>query len=73
MKLDAGQQHFLRLARMGMASGADGWAKVSKVVWPLMATMPEDLLEREPFEDGSGRCRLTDRGEAVLDYSSIMS
>ena len=47
---------------------ADGWRKVSKPIWPLVANMPTDLVALEPSADGGGRLRLTDRGQAVSDY-----
>lgn len=65
-KLTSGQTHMLRLAMKGAKE--DGWAPVSKVVWPLLADIPTDLLEREQAEDGGGRARLTDTGAAVLLY-----
>lgn len=68
-KLDAGQRNLIRLIRKGQ--DAEGWAKVSKIVLPLAKEkIPAELAEIEgPFEDGSGRARLTDRGNALLDLA----
>lgn len=65
--LDAGQKHMLRL--VAKDSLADGWTPVSKQVLPLLAQihMPQELIELEELEDGRGRVRLTDKGQAVLD------
>jgi len=64
-QLGVNERHLLRLASQG--ADEDGWATVSRIVWPLLAKVPEELLEREWLEGAEkGRCRLTDRGEAVL-------
>lgn len=60
-KLNNGQLHIMRLL-----SGR-GWSKVSKVVWPFVVGLPEELRELKPEEDG-GVARLTEKGETVLDY-----
>jgi hypothetical protein len=66
-RLDADQLRLLRLARKGAL--ADGWAPVSKLVFPLLANVPVELLEREQSADGSGRCRLTVDGRIVLTWA----
>lgn len=68
MKLDHGQLHIMRLAQRGKS--ADGWARVSALVWPLLATVPKELVElkQEPGDDG-GFCKLTPEGETVLEWS----
>ena len=66
--LNANQKHLLRLVREGMKEGDDGWAKVSSTVWPLLDSIPVDLIERKSNLVGGGRCCLTSRGEAVVDY-----
>lgn len=59
---------FLNLLRLAnKEAGVDGWAKVSEIVWPLIADIPDDLLEKEKATDG-GRVRLTDRGKAIAMY-----
>lgn len=64
-QLGPSERHLLRLAEKG--AGEDGWAPVSNLIWPLLAKVPEELMEREwPEGAEKGRCRLTDRGEAVL-------
>ena len=65
MKLDQGDLRLLQLALKG--AGPDGWAKVSKVVWPAVMRLPDDLVEKQPSEDG-GRVRLTERGDAIVTY-----
>lgn len=69
-KLDSGQRNLIRLIRKGQ--DAEGWAKVSKPVLPLAKErIPTELAEIEgPFEDGSGRARLTERGNALLDLAA---
>lgn len=66
MKLDSGTLRILRLTERGAA--ADGWAKVSQQVWPLVATLPDDLVEKRPSEDG-GHIRLTEGGKLIVHYS----
>lgn len=66
-KLDHGQKHLMRLCAQGKKE--DGWAPVSKVVWPLLADIPTELVEREQFADGAGRAKLTTAGETVLFWS----
>lgn len=63
-KLDGGEKHFMRLIAKG--ADADGWARVSKPLYPLVDKMPKALVELEPTQDGWGRARLTDEGESVL-------
>ena len=66
-KLDSGQKHFLRLIAKDQ-QGPDGWCPVSKVVYPLVQkTMPAELVEHQPTEDGRGRARLTQDGQNLLD------
>lgn len=64
-KLDDVQRHSLRLARRD--AGPGGFVKVSKAVWPWVMTVPAELMEHWPEQDG-GRVRLTERGKAVADY-----
>lgn len=64
-KLSDRQIDTLRLLRRSV--GADGWAKVSEICWPLLDCVPPDLIERERFEVG-GRARFTERGDAVEMY-----
>jgi hypothetical protein len=63
-KLNDGEKHFLRLIRKDR--DPEGWAVVSKMLYPLMDKMPRELVELRPTENG-GRVRLTDDGEALLD------
>lgn len=66
MKIENGPKHLIRLAK----SNADetGWAKVSKQVWPMLDSVPAELLEREGSREEGGRCRLTADGEIVLKW-----
>ncbi len=66
MKLEPAQIHMMRLA--DKEAGSDGFAKVSKLVWPLAVALPDDLVEKRPSDDG-GHIRLTDGGKTVLLYS----
>lgn len=66
MTLDAGTRHILRLAERD--ADTDGWAKVSSVLWPIIAKLPNDLVERRAADDGSGHVRLTPGGQAVIMY-----
>lgn len=66
-KLDAGQKHLLNLIAKGQAC-PDGWAPVSRPVYPLLAAMPDALVELHPVGDeGRGRARLTEAGQSLLD------
>lgn len=67
--LDSASRHLISLIRKGQ--DAEGWAKVSKLVLPLAReSIPVELADIEgPFEDGSGRARLTEKGNAVLDLA----
>lgn len=65
-KLNIGEQHCIRLIAKGQKQGG-GWAKVSKTLYPLVQTLPLELIEHEPEEEGRGRVRLTAAGEAILD------
>ena len=66
MPLDHAQKHLLRLSRQNPA--ADGWVSVSPVVLPFVKHLPADLIDVEDTKDGWGRAKLTDRGNAVVDY-----
>ncbi len=65
-KLDSGEKNFMRLIAKGQEQHG-GWAKVSKPLYPLVQKMPVELVEHEPEDEGRGRARLTQRGEAILD------
>jgi len=69
-KLDHGQKHLINLIRAGQ--DAEGWAKVSKVVLPLAKDkIPAEFADIEgPFEDGSGRAKLTEKGNNLLDLAA---
>jgi hypothetical protein len=65
-KLDSGQKHFLRLIQQGQQC-PEGWCPVSKTLYPLVQkTMPVELVEHQPTEEGRGRARLTEAGENLL-------
>lgn len=66
-KLDVRQKHLLRLVAKGQEC-PDGWATVSKQVYPLIQTLPEALVELQPVGDnGWGRVRLTPAGQNVVN------
>jgi hypothetical protein len=66
MKLDSGQKHFLRLIETGQKC-PDGWCPVSATLYPLVQkTMPPQLVEHRPIENGRGQARLTQDGENLL-------
>lgn len=66
-KLDAGQKHLLKLIAKEQAC-PEGWAPVSKIVYPLLEAMPGALVEcRRDGDEGRGRARLTPAGEGLLD------
>ena len=66
IKLDDGQKNLLRLVVRG--ADAEGWAPVSKPVFPLVERIPAALVELERVgEEGRGRVRLTQEGEKVVD------
>lgn len=69
-KLDHGQKHLIKLIRAG--EDADGWAKVSKMILPLAKDrIPAEFVDIEgPFEDGSGRAKLTEKGNNLLDLAA---
>ena len=46
----------------------DGWRTVSGACWPLVETMPPELIDLEPGDEG-GRVRMTDEGRAVIAYA----
>ncbi len=66
MKLDYNQKHLMRLIARGKKE--DGWAPVSKMVYPLLPSIPSELVILERFEDGAGRAKLTPTGEIVLEW-----
>jgi hypothetical protein len=65
-KLHSKDRHLLTLIRKDR--NAEGWAKVSAVVWPLVQTLPGELVDLKESEDG-GFVKLTDDGETVLDWT----
>ena len=67
MKLDSGRRHLLHLAMR--EADADGWAEVSSVLWPLLSSLPDDLVEKRSDEDGTGHIRLTASAKAILAYT----
>ena len=64
--LNSSERHMLRLAQRD--KDADGWCKVSKVVWPFVESLPGELVELRPSDDG-GHVRLTDEGDIVLNWT----
>lgn len=67
MHLSENAKHAMRLCRKNQKEG--GWCAVSApVMTHIIPLVPEELMERETSADGSGRVRLTERGNTVLDY-----
>ena len=66
MQLEKGEIHMLKLTKKANKD-ANGWAKVSKAVWPSVRTLPSQLVELQETNDG-GFIRLTREGETVLDF-----
>lgn len=65
-KLDEGQKHFMRLIQRDKKP--DGWTTVSAVLFECVTiSLPEELAEFERNDDGSGRARLTELGEQIVD------
>ena len=69
MKLEPGELRLLQLVHDEALTSPDGWAAVSGYVWPLMQKLPADLITLKPSPDGGGKCALTTRGDAVVQYS----
>lgn len=65
MQLTNGEKHLLRLIQKDR--DADGWAKVSELVWPFVEKLPSQLCELRATEDGRF-IKLTHDGEVVLDW-----
>lgn len=65
--ISAGEASLLKLVRKGMDKHG-GWATVSPIVWPAIASLPDELVERRQYEDGGGKCSLTVRGALLLEY-----
>lgn len=63
-KLNAGERHLLRLVKNG--ADAEGWANVSSVVWPLVAALPNALVETRIQADEQRQVRLTNDGQQIL-------
>ena len=58
----------LRLIRRSPSVG--GWAQSSKHIWPLISELPDELVERKDSNDAeAGMVRLTERGNAILDWT----
>lgn len=69
MKLNkAGVINMMELTDKGMRENNGDAAGVSKVVWPLIAAVPEELVARVQNADGSGAARLTKEGAIVLKW-----
>lgn len=69
MNLSSGQLNILRLTAKEQEKHEDGWAHVSRVVWPMLADIPVELLRRVQEPDGGGWASLTDAGNIVIRYS----
>ena len=47
----------------------EGWRTVSSVCWPLLKDVPDELIEKERFEDGSGRVRFSHEGQTIMNFA----
>jgi hypothetical protein len=66
-KLTDQQKDILRLTLRSKRLD-DGWYGVSQAIWPhIKDALPTDLAETRQSDEG-GFIRLTDRGQAVVDY-----
>lgn len=66
-KINGSDRHLMRLIRQGR--DAAGWARVSEPVWPLMQSLPKELVTLHDNGDGTGKASLTHDGETVLDWT----
>ena len=64
-KLTVNDRHLMRLIRH--SQNEDGWAKVSKMLMPIVSGLPSELVEFKPGDAG-GLAKLTDKGNIVLDW-----
>ena len=65
--LDPGQKHLLKLIAKEQCC-PDGWAPVSKQVYPLLAAMPRELVELRAVGDaGRGQARLMQAGQNLIE------
>lgn len=67
MKLSSGSRHLMTL--IAKDRNAEGWATVSRVVWPLILELPPTLVEIKATKGGGGFARLTQAGETVLAWT----
>jgi len=66
-KLNAGQKHLLKLLAKEQKC-VDGWAQVSKPVYPLLQSIPSGFVEMSLVGDeGRGIARLTQAGQSLVD------
>jgi hypothetical protein len=64
-KLSHGELHLMRL--LARDTNAEGWTTVSRQVWPLVVSIPDELRELKPIKD-AGFARLTVAGYTVLQW-----
>lgn len=64
-KLSFGQLHILKLCEDG--ADFDGWAPISKPLFPHVASLPAELLVTRKFSDGYFG-KVTDAGRLILKY-----
>ena len=68
MSLTPRQRDLLNLIKRSKPD-ADGWYRVSKLIWPIIdGKLPADLVETIAIADDGGRLRLTDHGQAVAKH-----
>ena len=68
VKLTTGQKHLLRL--IVRDADKEGWASVSKVVFPLIEQLPSRLVE---LNTGERKARLTRKGQSLISAMAWLS
>lgn len=58
--LNAREKHLLKLLLRD--ANKDGWTPVSFAVWPLIKSLPNELVETHP-----GFARLTEKGNSIVE------
>lgn len=72
MKLPPEEEKLIRLIVKGR--GVDGWAKVHPHWYrEIKLFYPESLVVLEDLEDGWGRAKLTEKGEAVYNATRVLN
>lgn len=65
-KINNGQLHLIKLVAKGQ-NNQEGWAPVSLPIFRFMAEIPTELVEFVKINESSGRARLTDAGQNLIN------